>query len=639
MEVLGQSDSENSNENEDEIDPISIAVNAGASLSSPESALIARKRKVPINKGKYKRRGSTKTTNVSAWDRLKEYPRQHLAVVNGKLRCNACSEVLADKKSSIERHMKSMKHKRGLGDIERNKSEQQSIKECLQKRAERESASGSTLPSDIQLYRYELVESCLSGGVALSKVDAMRPFLEKYGHRLTSSAHLGELIPAVLEKEKETLKEELKVAAEASVIFDGTARLGEALAIVVRYIQEDFKPTQRLVRLEVLAKSLKGEELAQRLMSCLAVDYKFGPGVLIGAMRDGAAVNGAALRQLKFFYAELLDVVCFSHTLDNVGSHFEFQVLDSFTRFWIGFFSHSYNARLLWREKTGQSIRTHSETRWWSKWEVLKQVFDLFGDVEPFLRENEEICPANRQHLLEIFDNPQSYQNLRLELAALIDAGVHFVNATYYLEGDGPLIFSCYERLSAVAQAVAVDHYPNTNAVAREVANGDVAIYNQLVEQAKACIRPGLNFYQQKFSVQFRDTVRAFKAARLCCPVQVQALRPTSASLEELRNFPFVNNDATMASLAQELPLYIAAADGVKVACEEDKVNWWAAHRDTLPHWSALVKKLLLIQPSSAAAERVFSLLSNAFTSQQDSALQDYLEASVMLRYNKATRN
>ena len=139
---------------------------------------------------------------------------------------------------------------------------------------------------------------------------------------------------------------------------------------------------------------------------------------------------------------------------------------------------------------------------------------------------------------------------------------MHFVNATYYLEGDGPLIFSCYERLSAVAQAIAVDHYPNTEAVAREIANGNVAIYNQLMAQAKACILPGLNFYPYKFSVQFRDTVRAFKAARFCCPVQVQALRPTTASLEELRNFPFLNNDATIANLAQELPLYIAAADG-----------------------------------------------------------------------------
>jgi hypothetical protein len=61
----------------------------------------------------------------------------------------------------------------------------------------------------------------------------------------------------------------------------------------------------------VLAKSLKGEELAQRLMSCLAVDYNFDPGVIIGAMRDGAAVNEVALRQLKFFYADFLMLYAF----------------------------------------------------------------------------------------------------------------------------------------------------------------------------------------------------------------------------------------------------------------------------------------------------------------------------------------
>ena len=57
-----------------------------------------------------------------------------------------------------------------------------------------------------------------------------------------------------------------------------------------------------------------------------------------------------------------------------------------------------------------------------------------------------------------------------------------------------------------------------------------------------------------------------------------------------------------------------------------------------LPHWASLVMKLLLIQPSSASAERVFSLLNNAFNDQQDNALEDYLEASVMIRYNKAKR-
>jgi hypothetical protein len=41
------------------------------------------------------------------------------------------------------------------------------------------------------------------------------------------------------------------------------------------------------------------------------VDYNFDPGVIIGAMRDGAAVNEVALRQLKFFYADFLMLYAF----------------------------------------------------------------------------------------------------------------------------------------------------------------------------------------------------------------------------------------------------------------------------------------------------------------------------------------
>ena len=46
------------NENVQEIeDPILVAVNAGASLRSPTSAVIARKRKFPANEGKSKQMG------------------------------------------------------------------------------------------------------------------------------------------------------------------------------------------------------------------------------------------------------------------------------------------------------------------------------------------------------------------------------------------------------------------------------------------------------------------------------------------------------------------------------------------------------------------------------------------------------
>ena len=64
------------------------------------------------------------------------------------------------------------------------------------------------------------------------------------------------------------------------------------------------------------------------------------------------------------------------------------------------------------------------------------------------------------------------------------------------------------------------------------------------------------------------------------------------------------------------------------------KVEWWRQHAERLPHWAKAVKLVLLVQPSSASAERVFSLLRTAFSDQQEGALQDYIEASVMLQYN-----
>ena len=117
----------------------------------------------------------------------------------------------------------------------------------------REHPSGSTFPADIRLFRFEIVEFGLTGGIPLSKVDFLRPLLERYGHRLTHSTNLREIIPAVLEKEKEKLRSELETVKEAGVIFDGTARMGEALAIVIRFEQEDFKLTQRLIQFELLA--------------------------------------------------------------------------------------------------------------------------------------------------------------------------------------------------------------------------------------------------------------------------------------------------------------------------------------------------------------------------------------------------
>ena len=95
---------------------------------------------------------------------------------------------------------------------------------------------------------------------------------------------------------------------------------------------------------------------------------------------------------------------------------------------------------------------------------------------------------------------------------------------------------------------------------------------------------------------------------------------------------PFLDDSTVLSNLKVELPSYLAKA--FQVNSDFDILEWWKLHEAELPHWSSAVKKGLLLQPSSAASERVFSLLNNSFNDRQYNSLEDYIEASIMLQYN-----
>lgn len=194
-----------------------------------------------------------------------------------------------------------------------------------------------------------------------------------------------------------------------------------------------------LVRIDIVAKSVTAEQLAQVLMECLFTDLQLRGHQILATMRDGAAVNGAAMRIMQPFMPATIDVVCLSHTLDNGGNHFYTPVLDEFAQRWIRVFSCSCKAKLKWKEQMGHAIRTFSQTRWWSRWEVYEQMLLLFGDIRPFLDKNEDIAPKVMNDLWVTFNNIDCLCRLKIELAVVVNDGKHFVAATYYLEGDGAL--------------------------------------------------------------------------------------------------------------------------------------------------------------------------------------------------------
>ena len=152
-------------------------------------------------------------------------------------------------------------------------------------------------------------------------------------------------------------------------------------------------------------------------------------------MRDRFSVNSVAMATLKLLYPSLLDVGCFSYTFDRVGEHFKVPIADEFTRLWISLFSQSPKARLAWRSYCGRAVPTYSETRWWSQCEVMKQVLEGYPDIEGFLQSCDNLSPATVKKLNEILTESLKKIQLRMELAAIIDAVEYFVKGTYNLGG------------------------------------------------------------------------------------------------------------------------------------------------------------------------------------------------------------
>ena len=297
------------------------------------------------------------------------------------------------------------------------------------------------------------------------------------------------MFPFILKQEQKQIQEEIK-NKDVSVTFDGTSRLGEALAIVLSFIEENWNVEQRLVRLQMLAKSLCGEEIARVVISCLSITYGIGTEHVIGAMRDRASSNNVAMATMKVLYPFIVDIGCYSHTLDRVGEHFKTPTLGEFVSLWISLFLHSPKTRLMWKEQTSKSMASYSATRWWSQYEVMDQLLVQFGDVEPFLSKEDLGSNNTRKKLLTLLKDPQKAVLLQLELAAVVDWGVHFVKATYALEGDD--VLDCFDIVETVRAAIRTAHIPNIKACVRRLcaAASDAKVEKKLIDYANGCIEP-----------------------------------------------------------------------------------------------------------------------------------------------------
>lgn len=140
-----------------------------------------------------------------------------------------------------------------------------------------------------------------------------------------------------------------------------------------------------------------------------------------------------------------------------------------------------------------------------------------------------------------------------------------------------------------------------------------------------------------------------FRACRLFNAQWVagQSIESLQEELIRLKYILHVNNLTEL--LDDELPRYYQAAirwmekraaDGQQnVDVTADQLwSFWKSSSLNIPSWFSATCEVALIMPSSSCVERIFALYNALFTNNQQSALEDMKQASVMIKFNENQR-
>jgi len=145
-------------------------------------------------------------------------------------------------------------------------------------------------------------------------------------------------------------------------------------------------------------------------------------------------------------------------------------------------------------------------------------------------------------------------------------------------------------------------------------------------------------------NVMQHPSLPVFEATAMANPHFILRNAPLSAADVRSKVAPLLDKLVTPAlvqNMVSELARYQlacrATADwDVNTVIEKAKLieTFWTKHQN-LPAWTEFAHLCMLLDPSSASVERAFSILKYLFTDLQSRSLQDKIEASLMLRFNR----
>jgi hypothetical protein len=348
-------------------------------------------------------------------------------------------------------------------------------------------------------------------------------------------------------------------------------------------------------------------------------------------MHDSASVNGAAMSFICLFSDKCVDMNCLAHTMDLVGKALKLPEADEVINLLLQIHTSSEQSREVWRVRFGKKPRSVSQTRWWSKWEFMCSVLSSWDGLLGYISDltADKLCTNYTSSLNSALTTEMKRKCVHLQLKVASVLMKKFVLATYNLEGDSFLLPFAYDLLLELCSLANDPSY---------FLSGQGV---ECTDEVRVLVQPAMTYFQERMKTDCASRLPVFKLARLFNPIVVNDLNVTVPDIRSLAQaFPFIDSE-TIDGLLTEWNSYVTMAASFNIpptSTFADKVDavwkWWSRQL-SIPIWRKVAAEIALIQPSSAAAERAFSLLRHRFGKKQKKSLMDYVETSVMVAYNK----
>ena len=181
--------------------------------------------------------------SITPRQRLREFQSLHddgiLDIVDSHLHCKPWGKQLSVKLTTIREHLQSKSHEPNVHNFVTTKATTKSMNDFISDRRFNDSEVGTrNLSLQTQHFRQDLAATAMELGIPFSKVasDTFRNFLLRHSpHRVQSRQVLASVTSSIRDGARNLVLEALR-DKHFLIAFDRCSRMGEVLAIVVRFI-------------------------------------------------------------------------------------------------------------------------------------------------------------------------------------------------------------------------------------------------------------------------------------------------------------------------------------------------------------------------------------------------------------------